>query len=220
MPKLLPRCWRATRRWRNWRAASTTSRAARRTPPGTSTSWTRTGSASTAGRRRRAQVSTVRDNPLDPINLAFDKAGNLMVVSYAGAGTVYTFKPASADPDITVSERAARRAAARHDRRAAGQRLAREPAGARPTLPPVRLARRLDLHSRRTGFRQRRDELGSQDRAPLLRGFGLATAAPGKTAYITSEAEIATWQATVGPGWRPDRVQAVRQPGRRRRGGG
>lgn len=36
------------------------------------------------------QLSTVRDNALDPINLAFDKAGNLLVVSYAGNGTVYT----------------------------------------------------------------------------------------------------------------------------------
>ena len=50
------------------------------------------------------QLSTVRDNPLDPINLAFDKAGNLMVVSYAGNGTVYAFKPGSADADITRAE--------------------------------------------------------------------------------------------------------------------
>ena len=33
----------------------------------------------------------------------------------------------------------------------------------------------------------------------LLRGFGLAAAVPGKPVYITSEAEVATWQATVGP---------------------
>ncbi len=34
----------------------------------------------------------MRDNPLDPVNLGFDKAGNLMVVSYAGKGTVYSFR--------------------------------------------------------------------------------------------------------------------------------
>jgi sugar lactone lactonase YvrE len=33
----------------------------------------------------------------------------------------------------------------------------------------------------------------------LLRSFGLAAAAPGKPAYLTSEAEIATYQATVAP---------------------
>ena len=108
------------------------------------------------------QLSTVRDNPLDPVNLAFDKAGNLMVVSYAGAGHRVHVQARVGGSRHHGIERAARRAAARHDRRAAGERLAREPAGARPTLPPVRLARRLDLHSRRTGFRQRRDELGSQ----------------------------------------------------------
>jgi hypothetical protein len=45
-----------------------------------------------AGARR---LSTVADNPLDPVQLVFDKAGNLMVISYAGQGTVYSFRPAS-----------------------------------------------------------------------------------------------------------------------------
>jgi sugar lactone lactonase YvrE len=37
------------------------------------------------------QLSTVRDDAIDPVNLAFDRAGNLMVVSYEGKGTVYAF---------------------------------------------------------------------------------------------------------------------------------
>jgi hypothetical protein len=44
----------------------------------------------------------VRDSPLDPVQLAFDKAGNLMVVSYAGKGTVYWFKPDALDQDVTL----------------------------------------------------------------------------------------------------------------------
>jgi len=48
------------------------------------------------------QLSTVRDNALDPINLAFDKAGNLMVTSYAGAGTVYAFKPGAPGGEIAL----------------------------------------------------------------------------------------------------------------------
>jgi len=48
------------------------------------------------------QLSKVRDNPLDPVQLFFDKAGNLMVVSYAGKGTVYALRPGSADDDITL----------------------------------------------------------------------------------------------------------------------
>lgn len=48
------------------------------------------------------QLSIVRDNPLDPVNLAFDKSGNLLVISYAGNGTVYTFKPATDFGDVTL----------------------------------------------------------------------------------------------------------------------
>src|ERR1022692_3532856 len=50
------------------------------------------------------QLSKVRDNPLDPVQLFLDRAGDLMVVSYAGNGTVYSFKPATQDDDITLLE--------------------------------------------------------------------------------------------------------------------
>jgi hypothetical protein len=44
-----------------------------------------------------------RDNPLDPVNLAFDKAGDLLVLSSAGpAGTVYCFRPGSPADQLTV----------------------------------------------------------------------------------------------------------------------
>ncbi|MBT9330590.1 SMP-30/gluconolactonase/LRE family protein [Acidipila sp. 4G-K13] len=44
-----------------------------------------------------------RDNPLDPVNLAFDKAGDMLVLSSAGAeGTVYAFRPGSPEDQITV----------------------------------------------------------------------------------------------------------------------
>jgi len=44
-----------------------------------------------------------RDNALDPVNLAFDKAGDLMVVSSAGSeSTVYSFRPGSPDAQIHV----------------------------------------------------------------------------------------------------------------------
>jgi hypothetical protein len=48
------------------------------------------------------QLSKVRDNPLDPVQLFFDKAGDLIVVSYAGNGTVYSLKPGATDDDITL----------------------------------------------------------------------------------------------------------------------
>ena len=44
-----------------------------------------------------------RDNALDPVNLAFDKSGNLLVLSSAGPeSTVYTFRPGSSAEELTV----------------------------------------------------------------------------------------------------------------------
>lgn len=48
------------------------------------------------------QLDVVRDNPLDPSNLAIDKSGDILVVSYAGeGGTVYSFKPDAPEDQIT-----------------------------------------------------------------------------------------------------------------------
>ena len=44
-----------------------------------------------------------RDDTLDPVNLAFDKSGNLLVLSSDGArGTVYAFKPGTPNSRIEV----------------------------------------------------------------------------------------------------------------------
>ena len=46
-----------------------------------------------------------RDNPLDPVNLGFDNAGDLMVLSSAGPeGTVYCFRPGSPETQLTIIE--------------------------------------------------------------------------------------------------------------------
>src|SRR6185437_1441422 len=44
----------------------------------------------------------VSDSPLAPVQLAFDKADDLMVISYDGDGTVYSFRPDSAEEQITL----------------------------------------------------------------------------------------------------------------------
>ena len=50
-------------------------------------------------------LTIVRDNPLDPVNLAFDASGNLIVLSSAGPeSTVYTFKPGTSAEELTVLE--------------------------------------------------------------------------------------------------------------------
>lgn len=48
-------------------------------------------------------LTVERDNALDPVNLAFDRAGDFLVVSSAGPeSTVYSFRPGSPDAQITV----------------------------------------------------------------------------------------------------------------------
>jgi sugar lactone lactonase YvrE len=60
-------------------------------------------------------LTVERDSPLDPVNLGIDEAGNLIVVSSAGAnGTVYSFRPGSPKDEITLLT--ARAAEARPDR--------------------------------------------------------------------------------------------------------
>jgi sugar lactone lactonase YvrE len=143
------------------------------------------------------QLATVRDNPLDPINLAFDKAGNLMVLSYTGNGTVYSFQPDSPSQEIKL--------------------LQPEPSVPRPGMIPVLPVGdyRLDVPAR-----PKPNQYVSPDGttfiaadqafvsgamnwgvkgSPLLRSFGLAPAAPGKPFYITDESELRTYSATLGP---------------------
>jgi len=50
------------------------------------------------------QLSKVRDNPLDPVQLFFDRTGDLIVISYAGKGIVYSFRPDAQGDDITMLE--------------------------------------------------------------------------------------------------------------------
>jgi hypothetical protein len=48
-------------------------------------------------------LTTERDAPLDPVNLAMDRAGNLIVLSSLGRnGTVYAFKPGTSAQTLTV----------------------------------------------------------------------------------------------------------------------
>jgi hypothetical protein len=144
------------------------------------------------------QLSVVRDSPLDPVNLAFDKAGNLMVVSYAGNGVVYAFRPDEADSELTL--------------------LKVESVTPRPGMTAVLPAG--DWRVNRAAFEQPCRHYVSPDgttflpagqdlvsgalawgvkSSALLRGFGLAPGVPGKAFYTTDESEVSTWVGTVQP---------------------
>ena len=66
----------------------------------------------------RREAVVVRDTPLQPVNLVFDKAGDLLVVSYAGKGTVYSFRPDAPADQLTM--------------------LSPQPSAPRPGMIPVR----------------------------------------------------------------------------------
>src|SRR5271154_4311047 len=147
------------------------------------------------------QLSKVRDNPLDPVQLFFDKVGDLIVVSYAGKGTVYSFKPGFEGDGITL--------------------LPAVPAQPRPGMTPILPA----------GYwRNENDFLEKIAAKPpyqfvspdgstflpagedfvtgqlyygtklndLLRAFGLASAVEGQPYYLTNESGEKTYVGIVG----------------------
>ncbi|HTQ96666.1 MAG TPA: glycosyl hydrolase family 28-related protein [Candidatus Acidoferrum sp.] len=146
------------------------------------------------------QLSIVRDNPLDPVQLAFDKSGNLLVVSHAGNGTIYSLNPESNFDQIS--------------------RLKAEPSSARPGMTPVLP---VDYWRNENDFpeaiaKKRPYQFVSPDQSvfipagedfvtgqlyygskmhDVLRGFGLAPATIGKTQYVTDEDEQKTYQTTI-----------------------
>jgi len=141
------------------------------------------------------RLSTVADSPLDPVNLAFDKSGNLLVVSYAGKGTVYAFRPGTSPGDITLlkPEKAAARPGATLVLAVGDYRL--------NTTSRVRAWQYVSpdgstFISATDDFVNGATSWGIKS-ADLLRGFGLAPAAPGKPFYLTDESEMRTWSAAV-----------------------
>ena len=141
------------------------------------------------------QLSTVCDAPLDPVNLAVDNAGNLVVISYAGNGTVFALnaggeisplKPeAVADHPgenlfLPVSDWQLNRNSLSHP---AAQFVS--PDGT--TILPVS-----------QDFLDGATSWGVKS-SPLIRAFGLGRAVPGEPFYVTDESNLRTWVADVNP---------------------
>jgi SMP-30/Gluconolactonase/LRE-like region len=147
------------------------------------------------------QLRVVSDAPLEPVNLAFDKAGNLLVVSYAGNGTVYALRPGAPEDTITT----------------VSPEMSKPRPGVSPVLPVGDWRLQLDPATkaplRRThqyvspdgtiyisatqGFVEGVTSWGVKS-SDLVRAFGLGVAEPGRRVYLTSEAQVTTWSALVG----------------------
>jgi len=147
------------------------------------------------------EVTKVRDHPLDPVQLLFDKAGDLIVISYAGKGTVYSFKPDSLESDITL--------------------LKPEPSMPHPEMTavlPVDYWRNANdfteavtaakpyhfISPDRTTFVPAGEDFVSgqlyygSKMHDVLRAFGMAPAVRGQRFYVSDEEEEKTYSASVG----------------------
>jgi sugar lactone lactonase YvrE len=147
-----------------------------------------------------ARLVTVADAPLQPVNLAFDGDGDLLVVSYAGNGTVYALKPGAIDGEPTLI--VPRAAAARPDLTVVlpvgDWRLQRDGGGGPLPRPHHYVAPDgRTVVSATQGFVDGVVSWGIKS-SDLVRAFGLQRARPGERVYLTSEAEVATWSALVG----------------------
>jgi Pectate lyase superfamily protein/SMP-30/Gluconolactonase/LRE-like region len=148
------------------------------------------------------RLEVVGDNPIDPANLFFDRSDNLMVVSYAGNGTVYSLKPDDPTDEIQI--------------------LKPQPATLRPGLTPV-----LAIDHWRFDNEQNTDVGGAKPwqyispdgstflpagedfvggalyygikMADVLRAFSLGMALPGRTFYVSDERQKRTYAADVKP---------------------
>lgn len=141
------------------------------------------------------QLCTVSDFPLDPVNLAVDKSGNLMVVSYGGKGIVYTLKR-QGDIEPLAPEAVAARPEKTFFLPVSDWRLNRESLS-RPAAHFVSSDGTAILPAG-SDFLSGAMSWGVKS-SPQIRSFGLALAVPGQPFYVTDEAELTTWAAVVKP---------------------
>jgi sugar lactone lactonase YvrE len=146
------------------------------------------------------RLVAVADAPLQPVNLAFDEAGHLLVVSYAGNGTVYSLDPEApgGEPTPLAAEPAAARPGLVALLPVGDWRLQQDAQGAPLPRPHHHVAPDgRSCVSATQGFVDGATSWGVKS-SDLIRAFGLQRARPGERVYLTSEAEVATWSARVG----------------------
>lgn len=146
-------------------------------------------------------LETLRDDPIDATNLAIDRAGNVMVVSYDGDGTVYSFKPGAPlnelkvlKPEASVA-RAGMRAYLPVDHWKLGGTRAQPEAGT-TGFQYVSLDGTTFVPAGED-FVEGQLYYGTK-MSDVLRSFALGKAEVGRPFYITDEEEHKTFSGTVG----------------------
>ena len=154
--------------------------------------------------QENGKAEVVREIPEQPMVLAFDKADNLIVVAYKGNGTVFAFDPEDAQNEI--------------------EHLVPQPAQPRQDMVaylPInrwswtneaafieRQMRKKEFHyispdgttfiPASSSFTSGATSWGIKT-ADLIRAFRIAKVMPGRTFYVTNEADLKTFKFTVGP---------------------
>jgi sugar lactone lactonase YvrE len=143
------------------------------------------------------RTSVVADTPLDPVNVAVDRAGTLMVVSYAGKGTVYTLTPggrgydaAIVPPSPTSARPSATLALPAGDWRVNAEALAHPAAHYVSPDGSMVIPAGQDFLDGATSW--------GVKSSGQIRSFGLAPVRAGERAFITDEASDTTLVGTVG----------------------
>ena len=152
-----------------------------------------------SAQQRKAEV--VREIEQQPVNLAFDKAGNLLVVAYTGNGTVLAFRPDQKDSEIVT--------------------IQSQPTAPRPgmiaMLPVNRWMHNPEFQQDSTMVKPFHfvspdgttfipagsdfttgATMWGVKMADVVRAFRLAPAVAGRTFYVTNEVELKTWSFKVG----------------------
>ena len=173
------------------------------------------------GWSRDEGLSIERDDALDPVNLAFDKSGNLIVLSSDGAaGTVYSFRPGSRGSRIEVIKPTP--ISERRDAKVALPANVWNNGEFRDQLDlaTYRFTTLAEMFVRDMG-KPKSDEYVSPDGSLVLPAFpthqqgppshlgwrfsdsldayGFVTGKPGERVYISNESEDRTYSGQIGP---------------------
>jgi sugar lactone lactonase YvrE len=147
------------------------------------------------------EAAIVSDSPLEPVNLAFDKSGDLMVTSYAGKGTVYWFRPGTEyDVNFLEPEPAINRPAMTAFLAADYWKFSAD-----TTNPAAENKTYQYVSPDHTTFILAGNDFVSGEmawgtkRGDVITAYGLEKAIPGQPIYVTDSYQEKTYSAVVDP---------------------
>ena len=151
--------------------------------------------------QEKRRVELVRNISQHPVQLAFDKEGNLLVIAYDGEGTVLAFRPDVNDSEIVfvkpqpATQRPGMVAVLPVNRWMGDDEFMRDSTSQKPShyVSPDGTTFIPASRDFTTGVVQWGTKL-----ADLLRAFRIAPAMAGQTFYVANEAELKTWAFRVG----------------------